>query len=155
MRSNLTDYSSRKVALAFTPLFYLLILVIIAFMYAGDTLRITEVFIFTILVGVILALPYLIFPIGCLVLLFMLEDFYSFTLDLMGITGDTFTWGITLFLAICYAVINTVVFSSTILSIILIRVDTERSLDALSKVEKFSLTRLWKKRKEKKSKIKM
>lgn len=150
-----SDYSSRKVALASTPLFYLLILVIIAFMYAGDTLRITEVFIFTLLVGVILALPYLIFPIGCLVLLFMLEDFYSFTLDLMGITGDTFTWGITLFLAICYAVINTVVFSSTILSIILVRVDTERSLDVLSIVEKFSLTRLWKKRKGKKSKFKM
>jgi len=154
MRSN--DYSGRRISLAFAPLFYLVVLVVIAFMYVGDTLRITEVFIFTMLMGVILILPYLVFPIGCLVLLFWLEDFYIFTLDLMGITGDTFTWGITLFVAICYVVLNTVVLSSTILSIVLIWVDTERSLDLLSTVEKVSLTKLWRKRKGKrKAKIKM
>ena len=145
MRLNLTDYSGRRVALAFTPLFYLLLLVVVAFMYSGDTPRIMEVFIFSVLIGVILILPYLIFPIGCLVLLFMVENFYNFTLDLLGITGDVFTWGITLLLAISYAVLNTIVFGSTVLSIILIRVDTERSLDMLSAVEKFSLTKLWRK----------
>jgi hypothetical protein len=138
-------YSSRKVMMAFTPMYYLLILVVIAFIYVGNVSRLIEVFIFTILIGIFLILPYLIFPIGCLVLLFWVENFHIFTLNLLGITGDTFTLGITIFIAICYAIVNTIVLSMTVLSIVLVRIDTEKALDLFTTIEKASLTK-WSKR---------